>query len=218
MKRTLDINEISDGTLYKSYSLVKIGCSECKGCSECCKDVGNTITLDPYDIFSLSKGLGCLAEEMINKGFIELSVIDYIILPNLKTPCSFLNNEGRCSIHAFRPGLCRLYPLGRVYNEDGFDYFIQKDECPFPDKTKVKVEKWLEIPELNKYENYIKKWHFFLKNATALINKNNNDEYTKNLNMKILNTFFLSPYNTDCDFYEQFMKRLSALSVQDPEI
>ena len=67
-------------------------------------------------------------------GKIELNVVDGIILPNLKMAgaedgCGFLTEEGRCGIHPFRPGICRLFPLGRYYEENGFRYFLQVHEC-----------------------------------------------------------------------------------------
>ena len=99
----------------------------------------------------------------------ELQIVDSVILPNLKMAsgnteaCSFLNPEGRCSIHAFRPGICRLFPLGRFYENGSFKYFLQVHECPKPNKTKVKIKKWLDTPNLKTYEKYIADWHFFLK-------------------------------------------------------
>ncbi len=52
-------------------------------------------------------------------GPLELNVVDGIILPNLKMAraeeaCSFLDTNGRCTVHAFRPGICRMFPLGRL--------------------------------------------------------------------------------------------------------
>ena len=81
-------------------------------------------------------------EEMMDK-YIELHMVDGMILPNLKMnekteSCSFLNEEGRCSVHAFRPGICRLFPLGRFYENHDFKYFLQVHECKNPTKTKVK--------------------------------------------------------------------------------
>ena len=52
MIRDVDINEISDGRRYRSGDMVKIGCAECTGCSECCRQVDDTIILDPYDIYN----------------------------------------------------------------------------------------------------------------------------------------------------------------------
>ena len=66
---------------------------------------------------------------MLNNEF-ELNVVDGVILPNLKMSgqndaCGFLDENGRCSIHAVRPGICRLFPLGRYYENHDFSYFLQ---------------------------------------------------------------------------------------------
>ena len=96
--------------------MVKADCGDCKGCSACCQGMGSSILLDPYDIYRLSTGTGLTFEDLL-KGRIELNMSDGLILPNLKMAgekeaCSFLNEEGRCSVHPFRPGFCRLFPLG----------------------------------------------------------------------------------------------------------
>ena len=119
MEREIDLKEISDGRLYSSSDMVKADCGDCKGCSACCQGMGSSILLDPYDIYRLSTGTGLTFEDLL-KGRIELNMSDGLILPNLKMAgekeaCSFLNEEGRCSVHPFRPGFCRLFPLGRLY-------------------------------------------------------------------------------------------------------
>lgn len=53
MKRNIDINEISDGKRYGLNDLVKADCADCSGCSACCRGMGNTIVLDPWDLFQL---------------------------------------------------------------------------------------------------------------------------------------------------------------------
>ena len=50
MEREIDLKEITDGKFYTANYMVKIGCNDCKGCSECCRVVEDTIILDPYDI------------------------------------------------------------------------------------------------------------------------------------------------------------------------
>ena len=64
MKRNVDINEISDGKLYGANDLVKADCGDCKGCSDCCHGMGESIVLDPYDVYRLTKGLN-LSFEML---------------------------------------------------------------------------------------------------------------------------------------------------------
>lgn len=83
--------------------------------------------------------------------------------------CSFLNPEGLRSIHAFRPGICRLFPLGRFYENGSFKYFLQVHECPKPNKTKVKIKKWLDTPDLKRYETYICDWHYYLRDLKTRI-------------------------------------------------
>ena len=166
MKRNVDLNDISDGKLYTANDMVKADCHDCKGCSACCQGMGNSIILDPMDVAVLRKNLNQTFEGLIEK-YIDINVVDGMILPNLKMTgekeaCAFLNQEGRCSIHTFRPGICRLFPLGRYYEEDGFKYFLQVHECKKTDRSKVKVKKWLDMPNLKEYENYILAWHNFL--------------------------------------------------------
>lgn len=212
MEREIDLKQISDGKLYQANDMVKAGCNDCAGCSLCCREMGNSIILDPYDIYHMTKGLNMGFEElMIDK--IELNVVDGIIQPNLKMQegkdcCGFLSEEGRCTIHAFRPGFCRMFPLGRIYEENDFHYFLQIYECPYPNKTKIKLKKWLEIPQLSKYESYIRRWHYFLKDVQKILRETENDAVVKNLNLFLLKHFYIKPYETEKDFFEQFEERL----------
>lgn len=211
MRREVDMREISDGNLYTSNDMVKADCGNCEGCHACCQNMGQSILLDPYDIARLEWGLQMTFEELLVER-IELNMVDGVILPNLKmhpqkNQCSFLNEEGRCSIHSFRPGICRLFPLGRYYENDGFKYFLQIHECKKENRTKVKVKKWIDTPNLKQYEAYISRWHYFLKNAEAYLQEN--PEEIKELSMYILTQFYLIPFAETEDFYVQFEKRIT---------
>ena len=145
MKRNVSLEEISDGRLYDENDMVKAGCNECRGCSACCKGMGDSIILDPLDVCRLMQGLDCDFQALLDS-CLELGVVDGVILPHLRMAgkeekCSFLNQEGRCSIHPFRPGICRLFPLGRYYENGSFRYFLQNKECEKSNRTKVKVSK-----------------------------------------------------------------------------
>jgi hypothetical protein len=224
MEREIDLKQISDGKLYSANDMVKAGCNDCAGCSLCCQGMGSSITLDPYDINSMEKGTGASFEELMQDK-IELNVVDGIIQPNIKmqdktagnsamnsrddrenTRCAFLSKEGRCSIHSFRPGFCRMFPLGRIYEEGNFHYFLQVHECPYPGKTKVKVKKWLGVPELSKYENYVRQWHYFLKDMQKIVKETQSDAVIKNINMHLLQQFYIKPYGDD--FFLEFEQRM----------
>lgn len=230
----VNLQEISDGKLYSLGDMVKVGCHDCAGCFECCCDMGQSIILDPYDIYRLTRNLNLSFQELM-AAHIELHVEDGLILPNLKMTessvlvgegvtskatqpsmpprCSFLNEEGRCSIHAIRPGICRLFPLGRSYEGDKLKYFLLNDACPIPNKTKMKVGKWLGMPQPVSYEKFLITWHSFVKGMRALLEEHAEDEsYTKMLTMKFLEIFYIKPYETE-DFYREFAGRLEIAKV-----
>ena len=208
MKRNIDLKEISDGRLYGSNDLVKADCGDCRGCFACCCGMGNSIILDPLDVHRLTTGLNQSFEALL-ASYLELNVVDGIILPNLKMQgsrecCAFLNEAGRCTIHAIRPGICRLFPLGRYYENGSFRYFLQTHECKKANRTKVKVKKWIDTPELGKYETFVNRWHYYLKDMETLIEKQ--PEKAKEIDLQILQRFYLTPYEDD--FYTEFEQRM----------
>lgn len=206
-----DLMEISDGKLYGTGDMVKVGCHDCKGCSSCCQGMGDSIWLDPYDIFQLTRNLNKTFQELLEKE-LEFHVEDGLVLPNIRmqgerSSCSFLDKDGRCSIHEFRPGLCRLFPLGRNYEEDQLSYFLLVHECPAQNKTKMKVNKWLGVPRMKDYENFLVAWHNITKNLRSFLTENPQDEsVTKTVNLKFLEIFYMTPFQGE-DFYLEFKER-----------
>ena len=214
MKREIDLKDISDGKLYGLNDLVKADCNDCTGCSACCQGMGNSIILDPLDIYRLTTNLNCTFDALLADK-IELNMVDGIILPNLKMSgreekCAFLNEEGRCSIHPFRPGICRIFPLGRFYENKSFQYFIQVNECPKPNKTKIKVRKWIDTENVLKNQRFIKDWHYLLNDVEETIKNSKEEETIKKLNLYVLHNFYMNPYDKEIDFYLQFEERYKA--------
>ena len=208
LKRELDLDEISDGKRYTSNDMVKLGSNECEGCFACCQGMDDTIILDPYDIYRIVKNLNLSFEVLLGK-MIELSVVDGIILPHMKmsnvsSKCVFLDEKGRCSIHSFRPGFCRLFPLGRIYENGSFTYFLQVNECKKNNRTKVKISKWLEESDIKKYEKFVNDWHDLLMVLGSAIQNSNKDDFIKSVNMNMIKNFYMHPYEIGEDFFEQF--------------
>ncbi len=213
MERWVKMEDISDGKLYDRDDMVRADCGGCEGCSACCRKMGKSIILDPYDIFRLTAKMGKTFEELM-AGCIELNVVDGIILPNLsmngrEESCAFLSEEGRCSIHSFRPGICRLFPLGRLYENGGFKYFLQTHECRKNSRVKVKIRKWIDTPEPERYENFVISWHYFLKDMSRYLADKGDPEKEKQINLTLLKLFYMLPYDPERDFYEQFGERLN---------
>lgn len=202
--------------LYSNNDMVKLGCNDCEGCSSCCCGMGQSILLDPYDIYQLQTVTGENFAGLMQEK-LELHVENGIILPTLKMQpekdaCGFLTKEGRCSIHSYRPGLCRLFPLGRNYDEKGLRYFLLEDACLAGSRTKLKIRKWLDVPHLSQYERFLTAWHELRKKIMDRIAEKASDEYAQMINVKLLEQFYQKPYDTEADFYQQFEERMEAIS------
>lgn len=214
MKRMVDLKQVSDGRLYSSGDMVKADCRDCEGCSACCRGMGSSILLDPMDVWRLRRDLHKDFSTLIEKEA-ELGMADGMILPNMKMDvrtdaCPFLDGNGRCSIHDSRPGLCRLFPLGRYYEENGFRYFLQIYECRKKDRGKIKIKKWLGIPNLKTYEAYILSWHDFLEKCREGADTLD-EEKRRTLALYVLRRFYELPYYADSEgnFYAEFAQRLT---------
>lgn len=219
MRRDVTLEEISDGKLYGPNDMVRADCSDCRGCSACCRGMGSSITLDPLDVHRLNTGLGLSFEQLL-ADHIELNVADGVIIPNLKMngageACSFLNESGRCRIHPYRPGICRLFPLGRFYEDGSFRYFLQVHECRKENRSKVKVRKWIDTPDLKAYEAFINQWHDLLLAVQQQLANDPDGTLARQINMYILKCFYMKPYCEyhDSDFYEEFSRRANELTA-----
>lgn len=211
MRREVSLEEISDGKLYTANDMVKADCGDCAGCSACCHGMGESIVLDPLDIYRLNTGLEMSFEALMLQ-YIELNVVDGVVLPNLKMSgakeaCGFLNEKGRCSIHPYRPGICRLFPLGRYYEDGGFQYFLQVHECKKDNRTKVKVKKWIDTPDVKKYEQFVSDWHNFLRKLQERAAESE-EKTAKQISMFLLTQFYSKPYDRSRDFYPQYEERM----------
>ncbi len=210
MKRYVSMDEISDGRLYGPNDMVKADCHQCSGCSQCCYDCVDTIILSPIDACRMSLGLQKPFYTLVEKE-VQLQVVDGIVLPNVMREkergcCVFLDAQGRCSIHAFRPDLCRLFPLGRYYENGDFKYFLQVGQCAHP-RTKVKVSKWIDTPNQRENKGYVLRWHDLLNRMEEVLAGRPEDDFRREFNLEMLRLFYMEPYDTALDFYSQFAGR-----------
>lgn len=201
--------------LHEANDMLKVGCNDCKGCSSCCMGMGESIILDPYDIWQLERHLPCTFAGLMQEK-IALHVEEGLILPHLKMQgdrerCGFLDDDGRCGIHSFRPGLCRLFPLGRNYEDHKLQYFLLQDACPHAGHTKMKIKKWLEISDIRKYETFLVTWHDLRKALQRKITEyaafSEKEDRIKDINMQFLHIFYEQQYAPE-DFYAQFEVRV----------
>ena len=201
--------------LYEAQDMGRISSSSCAGCGACCREMSDTIVLDPYDVWQLGIITGKTFEELMGAG-IDLHVEEGVILPHLMMReetggCFFLGEDGRCTIHAYRPGICRLFPLGRHYDKEKTSYFIVPDGCVKGGLSKVRIDRWLGIPDLPAYENYKARWHSLIRTLAARVAAEQSDETRRNIDLYFLRLFFMLPYEgaqSADTFYEEVADRM----------
>lgn len=204
MIREVSLNDISDGRTYDVNDMVKADTAGCDGCHKCCTGMGSSIVLDPYDVWQIKTGLGKNFQELLNEEMIELNMVDGLILPNLKMGederCFFLNEEGRCSIHKVRPGICRIFPLGRIYENGDFKYFLQKGQCTKENRSKIKIKKWIDVDNISENHRFVNEWHSFIKavgEKNIGLRNTGRGESINDIAMYVLNEFFVSDVLTE---------------------
>ena len=215
MEHKVNLNEISDGKLYTKTDLVKLGCDGCLGQASCCRFAEDTITLDPYDMYRLNSGEGLSFELLYGRELIALSPVNGLLLPHLKFSvetgtCPFLEMDGLCRIHGNRPGLCRLFPLARYFEEDTLYYILQIHECPNPVTPKVKIKNWLGIPNLEQYEAFLVSWHALVAKVQEKIAAATDNQTIHTVTTAFLKLFYMTSFDKEEDFYSQFEQRKEA--------
>lgn len=211
MKSINILDEISDGKIYDISDIVKADAGGCDKCSDCCKDVGDLVVLSPFDVYEMVRCLGIRFDELLGDK-IELRENNKIYLPYLKMKenkeCSFLNNESRCSIHSKRPNICRLFPLGRVYQDDDFKYFLQVGNCTKQNLKNVKVSDWIGIENYDVNKRFIMNWHKFIKALTFRLKFVRDEDELNQINEYLLDSFYRVELKDEEDFYYAFNKIL----------
>jgi Fe-S-cluster containining protein len=98
----------------------------CRCCLQCCR--AKKIQVNPFEIARLAGNLGISTTEFIDRYTIENgSFLKF----DSNNSCIFLGGDG-CMVHADRPLVCRLYPLGRHVNDSGAEWFseiVPEDGC-----------------------------------------------------------------------------------------
>lgn len=214
MKSNIRLEDISDGQLYTITDKVKADTGGCVDCSACCHGFGDLVVLNPYDVYEITRYLDTTFDDLLIH-HLELHESDKITLPHLKTSgaddgCPFLNSEGRCSIHAYRPDICRLFPLGRAYDDNDFKYFLQSDVCVKPNLTETEVQAWIGVQHYAENKAFILAW-YRLQKALAFRAKFIRDpEELVALNTYLLDTFYRMPIHEEKSFYAAFHEKLPA--------
>ena len=212
MRIEKSLDEISDGILYEMNDMVKADTRGCVGCSACCYGVGETMGLNPFDLYEMTTFLE-LPFEMLIDVKIELHVEEKLTLPNLKMVgplqgCGFLDDDERCVIHGHRPSICRMFPLGRYYDLDSFKYIYKPGECIMPDPSKIKVKKWINIDDYEQNKVFIMDWYKFLKALKFRVKFIHDKKEMAEVNDYLINHFYNIQWQEGQDFYTEIKERI----------
>lgn len=120
----------------------------CDRCGRCCRH-REDILLNPGDLYRIARYLDMTPAEAIAR-YCEVYEGPDSHLPVVRLKpkqyrhtCPFLGREG-CTIHAAKPTVCALFPLGRAYipHKDELLYFCQPLTCGSDQQTHT-VREWL---------------------------------------------------------------------------
>ena len=67
-----------------------------------------------------------------------------------------------------------------------------------------------DVPlDLKNYEKFVNDWHYFLLDVQEVLYNATDAQLIKNLNLYVVNRFYMKTYEVGRDFYEQFEERLT---------
>ena len=98
-----------------------------------------------------------------------------------------------------------------IMRENGSGIFFRSMSAK--DRTKVKVSRCLDVPDVPAYEAYISRWHGFLLAVQEILETPEGKEKAKEINIAVLHTFYLTPYEEDREFYPQFYERTAQMET-----
>jgi len=97
---------------------------ECNRCKRCCSD--KRIRVNPYETYRLSRARGLSTTELLAR---HTTAQGTELARTADGRCVFLGPDG-CTVHADRPLVCRLYPLGRHVADGEPDRFHHLEPHP----------------------------------------------------------------------------------------
>ncbi len=212
MRTIKTLDAISDGKLYDKEDYAAIDAQGCQGCSACCYEVSDLVSLSPFDVDAMKQFLGCSFEQLLDDKKLHVLLEKGVSIPYLNEQpatkaCAFLSASGRCMIHASRPDICRMFPLGRVYQMQTYKYFVQRDNCTKKDLKAVQISDWLQINDYEAHQQFILAWHGFVK-AVAFKLKFVSLDDKQRYNDYLLDTFFVQTRPASVTFYAWFQETL----------
>lgn len=212
--------------IFNNLERMKIGLDDtfqfdCKTCGKCCIH-RDDVLLHPKDIYNMAKELHLTTEELIEK-YCEVYIGQDSRIPIVRLKprgsvhrCPLLKDR-KCQVHDAKPGICKLYPLGRYLvllgktsadiDMDSVQYIFNKPDCKGSEGTETHtVREWLESFGIPVKDEFFIKWQKLVMEMGTVFRKIEKKVSEKTLEM-LWNAAFIGlylHYNTELDFMSQF--------------
>lgn len=193
----------------------------CQLCGDCCRNVKDSVMLEPMDVYRLARHLRDRGEpvsgtEDVLARYAHASWLTDrfpVFLLNTGEPldsCVFLN-DGRCSVYEARPRVCRMYPFTAAPGERGRDflyYLCLEKPHHFADGV-VKPKDWLVENFAREARDALKADYYALPAISRNIRAMNAEEFQQ-LTFQFLYYRYYN-YELDAPFLPQFLANLEKL-------
>lgn len=185
----------------------------CTACGQCCKN-REDILLNPYDLYRIANHLNVEMGHVVQDycvWYIGQTSKLPVVAVNIKGVCPFLENK-RCRIHAAKPTVCALYPLGRAGTEDGIRYLVQDVNCGTTEEEHT-VREWLAGYGLEDSEEWFIEWQKTILPLTGRMRELAEKVSEETLNMVahgLLVALYVN-YERERPFMEQFQENVGKI-------
>jgi len=197
---------------------------KCYGCGKCCKN-RDDILLNAQDLFRLARHLKLTPKQVVERhGETYIGSQSGIPIVRLKPVgknqiCPLLK-DNRCSVHASKPNVCALYPLGRYQKASKTDpgvpaesgYFVWPVTCGGHKLTTVRAH--LESFGIPLEDEFHAKWNeiliFLVGFCGEALSKGVSERAMQILWGIILNQIYFD-YDVEQDFLPQFVAHTTKL-------
>ena len=118
----------------------------------------------------------------------------------------------RAKLKATYQGIPNITVL-MIHENGGFSYFLQTGECAKENRSKIKVSKWIDTPDLTRNQQFTLQWHDLLHAMEERLTGEDEGKQQEE-NLLLLRLFYLLLYKGTTDFYSQFTERMEYWNEQ----
>lgn len=158
----------ADARILQPGDAFSVSC-DANGCSANCCTKSAPIILNPYELALICRESGMSYEDLLDIVDTDRAKAFPLVMLPRDPACHFWTGKG-CSIYQGRPLACRLYPLGRVF-EQGASYIVHPELniCSGLSSTPARaVDDYLKSQDVDQQIEMADKWIAFVSDIEQL--------------------------------------------------